>query len=257
MKRRQLMRYAGASLLTATATAFNPFKIVQAQTDNALTVEWLGHTCFLFTGSDLRILVNPFRTLGCTAGYRLPRPEVDLVLISSQMLDEGAAENLPGNPKILFEPGVYRLKDVQFQGIGIAHDRQQGLRFGTNVAWRWKQGGVDILHMGGAAAPIEIEQKILMGTPDLALIPVGGGPKAYDAREAKQAMQVLSPKIVVPTHYRTAAADETACNIAPVDEFLQLTEGMPVKRLEKDKITITSQDLPNSGTEIRVFSYNF
>jgi len=28
-----------------------------------------------------------------------------------------------------------------------------------NVAWRWTQAGISIVHLGGAAAPIELEQE--------------------------------------------------------------------------------------------------
>src|SRR5918997_1278480 len=153
MKRRQLMRYASAGLLTTLGTGLaSGFSSYQAQAPGgALSVQWLGHTCFLFTGSGSRILVNPFRSLGCTAGYRLPKVAADLVLISSQLLDEGAAEELPGNPRILFEPGVFQVGGIQLQGISLAHDRVGGRRFGSNVAWQWTQSGIKILHLGGAA----------------------------------------------------------------------------------------------------------
>ncbi len=255
MKRRQLMRYAGASLLAAIGSAWtSEFQTYQAQSRGSLTVKWLGHTCFLFTGSGLRILVNPFQTLGCTAGYRLPRVKADFVLISSRLLDEGAAEELPGNPRILYESGVYEIKGIKLQGISIAHDREGGRRFGTNVAWLWTQGGVRVLHLGGAAAPIEIEQKILMGSPDVALIPVGGGPKAYNPQEAKQAMEVLKPKVMIPTQYLTEAADKNACDLVPVENFLELTKGMQVSRIDSDTIAIRRGDLPKEGTLIRVLS---
>ncbi len=253
------MRYAGAGLLTTLGTGLaSGFSSYQAQTANGtLSVQWLGHTCFLFTGSGLRVLVNPFRALGCTAGYRTPRVGSDLVLISSQLLDEGAAGGLPGNPRILFEPGVYEVGDIQLQGISIDHDRFGGRRFGTNVAWQWTQGGVKILHLGGAAAPIAIEQKILMGRPDLALIPVGGGPKSYNPEEAKQVVNTLNPKVVIPTHFRTQAADAASCDIVPVDEFLTLMDGMPVNRVNSDTITIKPGDLPQNGSVIKVPSYKF
>ncbi|MGK7917611.1 MAG: MBL fold metallo-hydrolase [Prochloraceae cyanobacterium] len=259
MRRRQLIRYAGASLLAATGTTWaSGFQTYQAQTNDSVLVQWLGHTSFLFRGSGLRILVNPFQTIGCTAGYRLPQVRADLVLISSQILDEGGlVDQVPGNPKVLFEPGVYEFKGVKIQGIGIPHDREGGRRFGTNVAWLWTQGGVQILHLGGAAAPIEIEQKILMGAPDVVLIPVGGGPKAYNSGEAKQAMKALRPKIVIPTHYRTQAADPNTCDIASVENFLNITEGIPVSRLRSDKIIIRPRDLPKEGPVIRVFRYKF
>ncbi|NES81583.1 MAG: MBL fold metallo-hydrolase [Moorea sp. SIO2B7] len=256
MKRRQLMKYAGVSLLTAIGTTWaSGFQTYQAQTGGSVTVKWLGHTCFLFTGSGLRILVNPFRPIGCTAGYRPPTVKADVVLISSQLLDEGDAEKLPGKPKIIYEPGVYRLNNIEFQGIGIDHDREGGRRFGKNVAWRWTQGGVKILHLGGAAAPIEIEQKILMGRPDLALIPVGGGPKAYNPQEAKQAMDALKPKVVIPTHYRTEAADKNQCDIVPLKEFLELTEGIPVSRINHNAIAIRPRDLPKQSPVIRILSH--
>lgn len=253
------MRYAGAGLLTTLGTSLaSGFSSFQAQTPNGgLSVQWLGHTCFLFTGSGLRILVNPFRTIGCTAGYRPPKVAADLVLISSQLLDEGSIEELPGNPKVLFEPGVYQVSGVQLQGISIPHDRLGGRRFGTNLAWQWTQGGIKILHLGGAAAPIALEQKILMGRPDLALIPVGGGPKAYNPQEAKQVLGGLTPKVVIPTQYRTQAANPEACDLVPVDEFLTLMEGTTVRRVNSDAITLNPGDLPQTGSVIQVMSYKF
>ena len=255
MKRRELMGYAGAGLVTALVTNLGSHLKADAQS-SGLSVQWLGHTCFLFTGGGVRILVNPFHTVGCTAGYRPPRVEADLVLISSQLLDEGFVDGLPGNPKLVFAPGAYEFQGIKLQGIAIDHDRRGGRQFGINTAWRWQQGGINILHLGGAAAPISTEQRIMMGRPDLALIPVGGSDKAYNAQEAKQAIGVLNPRLVVPTHYRTQAADPAACDISPVDEFLNLMEGTRVRSSNSDTITLSSSNLPES-TEIQVLTYKF
>ncbi|AFZ16668.1 MBL fold metallo-hydrolase [Allocoleopsis franciscana] len=259
MKRRQLMRYAGAGLLTTMGTVIaSEFSPSLAQKPSGgLSVQWLGHTCFLFTGSGLRILVNPFRPIGCTKGYRPPKVAADLVLISSQLLDEGEIEGLPGDPQILYEPGAYKVSGIQLQGISIAHDREGGRRFGSNVAWLWSQSGIKILHLGGAAAPLEIEQRILIGRPDLVLIPVGGGPKAYNPEEAKQAISALNPKMVIPTHYRTQAADSSNCEIVAVDEFLTLMDGMTVRRTNSNAIALKSSDLPENRSVIQLLSYNF
>ena len=257
MKRRKLIRWAGTSLLAAAGTAVTS-ELVLSQTQpkagNSVLVQWLGNMCFLFTGGGRRILVNPFRTLGCTAGYRLPKVQADLVLISSQLWDEGAAENLPGNPKILYEAGVYEIGGFKIQGINILHDRNGGRQFGNNVAWRWTQGGVRILHLGGAAAPIELEQKILMGSPDLALIPVGGGRKAYNPAEAKQAMEILQPRVLIPMQYLTAAANKDACDLVSIDEFLQLVQGMNIRKIDSNQIRLSVADLPKEGTLIRILS---
>lgn len=260
MKRRQLLQYVGAGAIATVGTGLaSSLQTYQAAppSSGSLSAQWLGHTSFLFTGNGQRILVNPFQKLGCTAKYRSSQVAADLVLISSFLLDEGAVDGIPGDPKVLYDPGVYKLGSLQIQGISIPHDRLGGKRFGNNVAWKWKQGGLNILHLGGAAAPIELEQKILMGSPDVLFIPVGGGPKAYTPEEARQAISTLNPKLVIPTHYRTQAADASKCDIAPIDDFLKLMTGTPVRQVGSQTLSLTPAALPKSGMAIATFSYKF
>ena len=252
MKRRELI-YAGAGLLAGLGLSLADREPAQAQS-GGVTIQYLGHTCFLFSGGGRRILVNPFRPGGCTAGYRAPKPAADLVMISSRLLDEGAVDGLVGNPRILFEPGVYQLNGLQVQGIGTDHDDVGGKHFGSNVVWKWSQGGVNLLHMGGAAAPITTEQQILMGRPDVLLLPVGGGPKAFTPEEAQAAVQRLNPKLVIPTQFLTSAADSSACDILPVDNFLSLMSGTPTQNVGSS-ITVAAGDLPSS-LQIRVMKYS-
>jgi L-ascorbate metabolism protein UlaG (beta-lactamase superfamily) len=258
MKRRQFIQLAQMSALSAIASNFVfPGNRSNAQTSNQLTIQWLGHTCFYFTGGGLRVLVNPFRQVGCTAGYRNPKIDTQLVLISSRLLDEGSVDGFAGNPALLHEPGVYQFDGTQIQGIRTVKDRTQGQRFGTNVAWMWKQAGIKILHLGGLAGPIEIEERILIGRPDVMLVPVGGGPKSYTPDEAKAAIETLNPKIVIPTHYKTQAADEDTCDLVPIDPFLQVMEGNTIRQVAGDTLTLTPEGLPEQGTTVEVLTYNF
>lgn len=258
MKRRQLIRYGSISLLSAIGSSYVSQASAQTSRDSsgAVTIQYLGHTCFLFSGNGLNVLLNPFRPAGCTAGYKEIQVEPDLVLISSFLLDEGAVEDVPGNPQIITEPGDRQIKGVKFQGISTPHDREGGRRFGRNIAWKWQQGGVTILHLGGAAAPISLEQKILMGTPDVLLIPVGGGAKAYNPTEAKNAIDTLKPKVVIPTQYLTSAADSENCDLVAVDEFLTLSQDLEIKKLGVNRIAIKPSDLPQDKTVIRVLEYS-
>lgn len=249
MKRRQFLGYAGAGAVGAIASGIGSRALGQS---GGLSVRSLGHMCFLLSGSGQRVLVNPFRSLGCTAGYRPPNVATDLVLISSQLLDEGAVDVVPGNPKLLYQSGAYEVNGLKIQGIDTDHDKIGGNRFGRNIAWRWNQGGLAILHLGGAAAPITLEQKILMGSPDILFIPVGGGPKAYNPEDAKQAVSVLNPKIVVPTQYRTSAA-KGECDIVGVDQFLSLMSGTPVRR-GGNSLSLSKADVPKQMV-IQVMSY--
>ncbi|MBC7971671.1 MAG: MBL fold metallo-hydrolase [Verrucomicrobia bacterium] len=256
MRRRRLIRYAGAGLLSTLGLGVaSSWQGYSAQTGGALGVQWLGHSCFLFTGDGRRILVNPFRSLGCTAGYRAPRVAAELVLISSQLLDEGAVELVPGNPRLLYESGVYQFNKKRIQGIRTDHDRLGGKRFGTNVAWQWRQGGLNILHLGGTASPISLEQKILMGRPDVLFVPIGGGANVYAPDEARQAIQVLNPKLIIPTHYRTKAAAANECESVGIEQFLSLMSGTPVRR-SGNTLSLRSANLPKEGMAIQVMSYS-
>jgi L-ascorbate metabolism protein UlaG (beta-lactamase superfamily) len=256
MKRRQVIRYIQIGFLAATTTAIAD-RVSQAQTNSNLSIQWLGHTCFLFTGGGKQILVNPFRPAGCTAGYPKPTADADLVLVSSLLLDEGNLEGLPEDQKLLFEPGAYRLGNLQFQGIKTDHDDRGGRQFGSNIVWGWTQAGIKIVHLGGAAAPIDFDQQILIGRPDVLLLPVGGGPKAYNPEEAVEAMKLLSPKIMIPTHYLTQAADPATCDIQPLDDFLGLVGEKEVRRVGSNTLSVSPSNLPDNGTEIIVLSDQF
>lgn len=258
INRRDWIRLTGYGVLTTFLTTkyFHPQKaMAQNPVSQGVTIDWLGHSAFVFANNQARVLVNPFTPLGCTAKYPAPKPEVDLVMISSRLLDEGSATDLPNNPQLMVDAGVYNVKNIEFQGIKTLHDREKGRRFGDNIVWKWTQGGVKILHLGGIASPINIEQKILMGTPDIALIPVGGGPKAYNAEEAIEAIKILNPKMMIPTQYLTNATEAGKCDLQGVQKFVDLAKEakMDVKIIQGNRVTVKPQDLPTKGTLIRVF----
>lgn len=255
INRRDWIRLTGTGVLTTLLTAkYSQGKRSIAST-NQVSIEWLGHSAFLFSNAQIRILANPFTPSGCTAKYQAPKPVVDLVMISSRLLDEGSASGLPNNPQLMVEPGVYNVNNIEFQGIKTLHDREGGRRFGDNIVWKWTQGGLKLLHLGGIASSISIEQKILMGSPDIIFIPVGGGAKVYNAEEAMKAIEVLKPRMVIPTQYLTNATEANVCELQGVQTFVDLAKeaNLNIKTIKGNRITVRPQDLPPKGTLIRVF----
>jgi L-ascorbate metabolism protein UlaG (beta-lactamase superfamily) len=210
-----------------------------------LTLQWLGHMSFLSSGNGVKILTHPFRPGGCTAGLTIPQLSPDLALVSSRLLDEGYLTDLPSNVKVLQEPGAYNLSGINFQGIRMFHDRLEGRRFGTNIAWLWNQGNFRILHLGGAAAPLTSEQRILIGRPNILILPVGGGLKGYNAQEAKQVMDSLNPQIAIPCYYRSDRA-ASSCDLEPLEQFLNLVPDRPINRLAGNTFSLAS--LPQEPT---------
>jgi L-ascorbate metabolism protein UlaG (beta-lactamase superfamily) len=257
MRRRQILRLAQGGLISAF-TAGIIADAANSQTNSTLRLQWLGHMSFLISGDGVNFLTHPFRPAGCTAKLPIPRPAADYILISSRLFDEGYLEDQPKNTRVLSEPGSYNLKGINLQGITMDHDRIGGRRFGRNVAWRWKQSGIFVLHLGGAAAPITPSQRILMGRPDVLIVPIGGNPqgndplqlKAYSPAEARAIVQELNPRIVIPIYYRTDKSSDS-CQLASVDEFLALMPEESIRRLTGSTLEINANNLPQS-TVVRV-----
>ncbi|MEO0352295.1 MAG: MBL fold metallo-hydrolase [Cyanobacteria bacterium P01_A01_bin.15] len=252
MKRRQLLQNASAAFVGTLGLGIaSNWQSYQAQT-SALRITSLGHMCFQFVGGGKTIVTNPFDPRGCTENYAAPSLSgADLVLVSSRLLDEGFIPE-PAGVNFLDEPGAYEINGLSVQGIGMPHDREGGRRFGINTAWLWSQAGVRVVHLGGAAAPIDLEDKILIGRPDVLIVPVGGGPKAYNPTEAVAAINSLQPKLIIPTQYLTAAAN-SSCELETVDSFLELMAGTPVDRVG-GTLNLQSSGLPSSGMRIKVLS---
>ncbi len=267
MQRRRFVQQFGAGFLSVLGLGLaGQWQQAQAQT-GGLQIRWLGHMCFLFSGSGQRILVNPFRIVlddqelptGCTAGYALPNEPADVALISSRLFDEGGTlQGLPGSPDILSEAGVYELPPIRLQAIETPREREAGRQFPPNLIWSWQQGGLNVVYLGGINSPIELEEQILLGRPDVLIVPVGGGAKAYDAEEAIAAISVLNPRMVIPMQYRTAAADPESCDLDELQRFLGLIPTVATRQASGNSVTLTTASLPGGdGMIVQQFTYPF
>jgi L-ascorbate metabolism protein UlaG (beta-lactamase superfamily) len=257
MRRRQILRLAQGGLISAF-TAGIVADAANSQTKSTLKLEWLGHMSFMASGEGVRFLTHPFRSAGCTANLKSPKLASDYILISSRLLDEGYLDGLPKDRRVLSEPGSYNLKGINLQGISMDHDRLGGRRFGRNVAWKWKQAGIFILHLGGAAAPITASQRILMGRPDVLILPIGGSAesndptqaKVYSPAEARAIVQELNPRIVIPVAYLTDKASPS-CKLADVDQFLELMPKDTIQKMGGSILELRADSLPQN-TVVRV-----
>ncbi len=188
-----------------------------------------GHSSLLIKGGGQSVLLNPFKAVGCASGLKEPRLSANVILASSQLADEGARV---ANGIFLVEPGSYRVGGVTFEGFSVPHDRLGGRRFGLATIWKWKQGGLSFAHLGGGAAPLSGVNKVLLGQPDVLIIAVGGGAKAYNGIEAARIVKELNPKSVIPVKYVRAKSIK-GCDQTGIQPFLDAMEGTQTRRVGK------------------------
>ena len=186
-----------------------------------------GHSALLIRGGGQSVLVNPFRAVGCAAGLAEPRVSANVTLASSELPDEGARI---GGGTFLSKPGSYRVGGMDLEGFSAPHDRMGGRRFGNATIWRWQQGGLNFAHLGGTAAPLSGEDRVLLGRPDVLIIGVGGGAKVYDGEEAAEVVRQLNPRRVIPVQYVNGEAP-SGCDQGGVQPFLDAMSGTQVRKV--------------------------
>jgi L-ascorbate metabolism protein UlaG (beta-lactamase superfamily) len=215
------------ALAVATAAGVALGTAASGRAESGVTITSYGHSALLIQGGGASVLVNPFKAVGCAAGLAEPRVSANVVLASSRLLDEGAPV---ASGRLLSSPGSYRVAGLKIEGIAAPHDRFGGRRFGNATLWRWRQGGLDFAHLGGTAAQLKPEDKVLLGRPDVLIIGVGGGAKVYDGPEAAAVVRELAPRRVIPVQY-VSGKPPAQCDQGSVEPFLQAMAGTPVKRV--------------------------
>ena len=157
------------------------------------------------------------------------------------------AEGLSGTPKILKSSG--EVKGIQVKGIDAHHDESGGSERGNNTLFTFTVDDIKICFMGDLGHMLSAEQVEAVGPLDLLLLPVGGT-FTVDAEVAAELAEALSPKLVIPMHYKT---DKCELPLAEVDSFLIKMKN--VKHLAASEFELTPAILPAAGSEVWVMDH--
>ncbi|MGC6482344.1 MAG: MBL fold metallo-hydrolase [Synechococcus sp.] len=202
-------------------------QVLPAHADG-VSITSYGHSALLIKSKSQAVLVNPFKAVGCAQGLKEPRVAATVILASSELPDEGARI---ASGTFLATAGSYRVGGLNLEGIAAPHDRVNGRRYGQSTLWRWQQGGLSFVHLGGTAASLSDDDIVLLGRPDVLILGVGGGGKVYDGPEAAAVIQALNPRRVIPVQYVNGPAP-AGCDQGGIQPFLDaLAAGITVQRV--------------------------
>lgn len=190
-----------------------------------MEISYLGHSCFKIKGKQATVVIDPYSP---SVGFRMPKVEADVVTISHAHADHNFIEGVRGEPFVIFEPGEYEIKGIEIWGVATFHDDEGGAKRGKNIVHHIKIDEITIVHLGDLGHKLTPEQIEHLNEVDVLLVPVGGF-YTIDAAAAREVIDQLEPKVVIPMHFRTKKHNE---------ELFKEVDGLDVflKEMGEEKI---------------------
>jgi L-ascorbate metabolism protein UlaG (beta-lactamase superfamily) len=177
-----------------------------------MRVEWFGQSAFRLDGDEKTVAIDPFGDMSALIGGRgiqwdypaIAGVEPDLLLVTHEHGDHNAVEAIDGSPLTLRSTAGRLDSPIgPVTAVASEHDDSAGTEGGPNTIFVFELDGVRVGHMGDfGQSALREEQAEAIGQVDLLFVPVGGGP-TIGAEQAAAIVERLSPRWVVPMHYRT------------------------------------------------------
>lgn len=204
-----------------------------------MKIKFLGHASFLITSDKgIRIITDPYKP-GCFGGgikYSQITEEADIVTISHEH-DDHNETNINGNPSFIKGAGTKEVKDIKIAGVDVFHDTSAGKERGSNTIFNMLIDDINVVHLGDLGHDLSTDDVSKIGKVDVLLVPVGGY-FTIDANVADNVVNLLTPKLVIPMHFKT---DKCGFPIAPVEDF---TKNKDVKKVDGE-VEVKRDTLPD------------
>ena len=160
---------------------------------NTITIKWHGHSCYSVTTDGYTIVLDPYAP-DSVPGLAPLTLTANRVLCSHKHSDHG------------YEDAV-TLTECESNPFNILkidtwHDDANGSLRGENRIHILEAHGLKIVHLGDLGCMLTAQQMDQLKRTDVLMIPIGGF-YTIDANQALEIVSKLSPRIVIPMHYRS------------------------------------------------------
>ena len=217
-----------------------------------MRIQWYGQSAFALSSTEASVFIDPFGDMAPARdrGMQWDYPAIegvsaDLLLVTHEHFDHNAVDVIGGDPAIV-RSTAGKLESPVGEVVAIAseHDQAAGTERGPNTIFVFSFDGIRVAHFGDfGQAALRDEQAAAIGEVDLVFLPVGAGP-TIDPSQAHEIVDRLSPKWVVPMHYRTPKIGflETA------DEFLGLMSH--VERVDESRFETSTLPVDDGSVAV-------
>lgn len=221
-----------------------------------MEITWYGHSCFRLTErSYATVVTDPFDNK--SIGYDSLKLKSDIVTVSHDAPGHNNTNAVKGTSHVIDGPGEFEIGSVfitgvQTDGSGSGKKknkaRENGSASSRNTVYVFDYDGITVAHLGDLKdVPTQSEIELL-GTINVALVPVGGG-GGLNAAKAAEVISLIEPNLVIPMHYSTPVAKIS------LDSLNKFIKEMGLSKLEnQSSLKVTRSALPNE-TRVIVLDY--
>jgi len=216
-----------------------------------MVITYYGASCFKIQSGDVILVFDPPSQ---KSGFKTPRFQSDVVLISHEHSNHNGFESIPGRekgiePLLINTPGEYEARGITIRGVQTYHDSSSGKKYGLNTAYVLNWEGIKICHLGDfGEKEVRPELQEILDEVDILFLPINGA--IINSEQAVKIVNQTEPKVVIPMHYftKTFNVDKKA-----LSAFLK--EAGQEKAELFEKFTLKKKDILDKKQEVIVLKY--
>lgn len=207
----------------------------------------MGHCAFLFeevTGESL--LIDPFgngeseRERWFTTTF--PSLEVDLIAVTHDHFDHNAVGALPDETPLLNRAETKQVGNMRVIGVSDIHSGISGRNGMENVIYVVEHEGVRYCHIGNNRHDMPEGVIEDLGRVDVLMATVDDSCHLLTFEQVEYLLDALSPKVVIPMHYRIDGLSTDATDLEGHDRWARTQS--PRRTLRRSSFRIDRRGLP-------------
>lgn len=214
-----------------------------------MEITWYGHSCFRLTERNyVTVVTDPYDNK--VIGYDPLKLKAEIVTVSHDAPGHNNSDSVKGTTHVLTGPGEFEIGGVfitavQTDSAGRSAKSKDVTR---NTIYVFDYDGITVAHLGDLQKIPTQSEIELLGTVNVALVPVGGG-NSLNAAKAAEVVSMLEPNLVIPMHYSTP---DSKIKLDEINKFIK--EMGLSKQDAQPSLKVSRSSLPDE-THVIVLDY--
>jgi L-ascorbate metabolism protein UlaG (beta-lactamase superfamily) len=212
-----------------------------------MEITWYGHSCFrLAERNFVTVVTDPFDNK--VVGYDALKLKAEIVTISHDASGHNNSSTVKGTTHVLTGPGEFEIGGVFITAVQTDSAGKKAKDTTRNTIYVFDYDGITVAHLGDLQKIPTQSEIELLGTVNVALVPVGGG-SSLNAAKAAEVVSMLEPNLVVPMHYSTPDSK------IKLDEINKFIKEMGLSKQDAQPLLKVSRSSLPDETHVVVLEY--